>query len=449
VALCGFASSSRHLAPYDKKGVEIWGCNEAYNADFMKTSSGTFRADRWFQMHLEEDWSRVNNPNDPRHPEWLGLEHNFPIVMQEKFASVPNAEAFPLAACDEMFFSNIWTVDIADGKKKKWLDVYKHGYYTSSFAWMIAYALWQQKWDIIEVWGFNMGTQSEYMYQRPGAEFWTGIALGQGIGLAITDASPLLKGARYGYDIAHVLLPSQMQERKAELEKEIGPLKDKAMQQHGARKMIEHLRTKPELAENLLLIESQLEIQHQAELAATATVNFYMGAEDVVNIYMNYSVGRHEGEEISGWIDRLTMEVHKARYREEVENIRSNMDAISGAKLELGRNLLLYAADPEALASWKRRLVELRNREIFFTGQLSLMLGRLSQVEQFIFISENRNANMTDERDYGHIVVPDLYDKATDVLKLGEKDDATKTETVSSEITGGASGNPEQPGQPA
>jgi hypothetical protein len=49
----------------------------------MKTMEGKFRADRWFQVHTEEDWSRTNNPNDLRHLEWLEAQHNFPIYMQE------------------------------------------------------------------------------------------------------------------------------------------------------------------------------------------------------------------------------------------------------------------------------------------------------------------------------------------------------------------------------
>ena len=449
VALCGFATSSRHLAPYDKRGLEIWGCNEAYNANYMKTQEGVFRTDRWFQMHLEEDWSRKNNTNDKRHPEWLGMQHNFPIVMQEKFSSVPNAEAFPLAECDEMFFSNVWTIDLTNGKKRKWLDVYPHGYYSSSFAWMIAYAIWQNKWDMIEVWGFNMGTQSEYMYQKPGAEFWIGQAMGRGIGIAVADNSPLLKGMLYGYEIANVLLPSQLETRLAELQKEVIPLKDKAMQQHGARLMVQHLKNKPEYLAQLPELEKQFEIQHQAELASTATVNFYLGAEDVTKIYLYHLRGRHQ-EGDTGWIDRLTLEVQKVHTRAEVEKLRTNMDAISGAKMEIRRNLLLYVNDPEAYASWQMRLRELQNKEVYWTGKLSLELGKLSQIEQYIFLSENRAANMTDERDYGHVIIPDLYDEEIDVLKLGEEKDGKKTETTNEpSVVSGTEGDIGEPGQSA
>ena len=449
VALCGFAVSSRHMAPYDKRNLEIWGCNEAYNADYMKNKEGQFRVDRWFQMHLEEDWSRKNNPNDPKHPEWLGLKHNFPIVMQENFPSVPNAEAFPLTECDEMFFSNVWTIDLKDGKRKKWLDVYKHGYYTSSFAWMIAYAIWQQKWNRIEIWGFNMGTQSEYMYQKPGAEFWIGQAMARDIDIVIVDNSPILKGLMYGYEIANVLLPTQMRERIEVIQKEMKGLKDKALMQHGARLLAQYMRNKPEFLAKLPELERQLEIQHQAELASTATVNFYIGAEDITKIYLNHTIGRHDDSE-GGWIDRLTMEVNKATFRIEAEEYKAHLDSVSGAKMELQRNLTLYTADPEAIASWKLRLHDIRNREIYWTGKLSLILGKLSQIEQFIFTTENRNANMTDERDYAHVVIPDLYSKEYEVLELGEVKDGEKTATTNEPtVNVGAGSNFGESGQPA
>jgi len=449
VALCGFALSSRHLAPYDKRSVEIWGCNEAYNADYMKTKGGLFRADRWFQMHTEEDWGRNNNPNDLRHPEWLGLEHNFPIVMQDKFAVVPNAESFPLKEADEMFFSNVWTVDLRTGKRRKWLDIYKHGYYTSTFAWMLAYALWQRKWEMVEVWGFNMGTQSEYMYQKPGAEFWVGQAMALGVGLAIADNSPLLKGKLYGYEIANVLLPSHLLARKEEIQKELLPLKDKAMQQHGARQMIEHLQTKPEFVTQAVELQKQVEIQHQAELASTATVNFYLGANHLIEMYLLNVHTRH-GDGKTGFIDRLTLEVQKVKYLDEVEEARTYMDAVAGAKMEVYRNLELYTQDPEAIASWKNRLRALRNKEIYWTGILSLAMGRLSQVQQFIFVSENRNANMIDERDYSTVIVPDLYARDSDVLKLGEKkNDTQKTEPIATPDISGTGGNPSKSSQSA
>ena len=81
LAIVGFAVPTRSAAPYDKRTVEIWGCNESYSENYLVNSEGKFRIDRWFQMHKEEDWSRLNNPNDPFHPDWLAAKHNFPIVM--------------------------------------------------------------------------------------------------------------------------------------------------------------------------------------------------------------------------------------------------------------------------------------------------------------------------------------------------------------------------------
>jgi len=430
VSLVGFAATSRHLAPFDSRTSEIWSCNESYNANFMKNSKGEFRADRWFQMHQQEDWSRSGNPNDSRHAEWLALKHNFPIVAQEKWGDVmPNAEAFPLDEIDELIFSNVTVID-GDGKKFKWLDRYKHGYYTSSFAWMISYAIWQDKWDALDIYGFNMGTQSEYMYQKPGGEFWVGQAMAKGINVGIAENSPILRGAMYGYEVSNVLLPEQLRTRLLELSEEMPELKDLAQQHHGARLMMKALIDKPEYMELIPELLKHYQERHQEELGATSKVNFYMGAEQVTSLYLAQLQQRHDDPK-GGWVDRLTMEVQKSQYRKEVVDVRGNLDAVSGAKLELNRNLAFYVTDPEAIASWERRLVELQNKEIFLTGKLAFLLGELSQIEQFIFTSENRSANMTDENDYGYIVVPDLYDTATDVLTLGDKTDGETREEES------------------
>lgn len=448
VALCGFAVSSRHLAPYNKKTVEIWGCNEAYNANYMKNSAGEFRADRWFQMHLEEDWSRNNNPNDKRHAEWLGKEHNFPIVMQENFKSVPNAEAFPLDECDELFFSKAKAYDVKTGKFIPWLEAYEHGYYSSSFAWMIAYAIWSQKFDVIEIWGFNMATQSEYMYQKPGAEFWVAQALARGIEIRTPNNSPIMKGHLYGYTVSDVLLPSQIRTRLEEVGKELVGLKDAAMQYHGARLELEDMH-RVLYHDKIPAIADRLKIRLQAELAATARVNFYMGAQAESNNYLGHLTRRHDNDE-DGWIDRLTMEVRKASLRAEIQEYRTNLDSVSGAKMELEFLRQKYINDPEVSAALGLRKTELQNAEIEWTGKLSFSLGAISQVEHYIVQSESRNPNMTAEYDYGYVVVPELYGEDIDVLKLGEKKNDTKTtKPLGAPNTGGAGGSPSESGQPA
>ena len=179
VAIVGFASNSREQAPYDRRNVEIWGCNEAYVAGFMVNSEGEFRADRWFQIHKHEDFSRQNNSNDKRHYEWLQQEHNFPIYMQEKFEEIPGSEALPIDDFDQRFFGDLYTTN-ADGEVVAWLEECEHGFYTSTFAYMMAMAI-HLGFEEIEIWGFNMGTQSEYGQQATGGTFWLSAALNRGI----------------------------------------------------------------------------------------------------------------------------------------------------------------------------------------------------------------------------------------------------------------------------
>jgi hypothetical protein len=446
VALCGFANSSRHLAPYDDPDVEIWGCNEAAATGYMKTMEGKFRADRWFQVHTEEDWSRTNNPNDLRHLEWLEAQHNFPIYMQEKFDRVPNAVAIPREEMDEYFFGNVRTIDAWTGDTREWLDVYKHGYYTSTFAWMMAMAIFLG-FEVIEIWGFNMGTKSEYMYQKPGGEFWVGQALARGIEVRIAGNSPIMKGHMYGFQVSDVLLPSQLTARIEELDAEYGPIKSEALQYHGARLELENMLEKEEFADKFEEIGERLVTRSQQELNTTCKVNFYQGAINESRQYRRHLDARHEGVE-TGWVDRLTMEVRKTVLRNEIDDLRSAMNHITGAKAEL--KLIQEMHETLDLSD---RFLELQNKEIDWANRLSYNLGAISQNEYYITQSEGRNPNMSDEHEYGYLIVPDLFPDESDVLDWnieGVDNDETTQETTKQEADeGSTAGDPELPGEPA
>ena len=442
LSICGFAQTSRHWCDFDRRTQEIWGCNEAYRPGFMKTKEGKFRADRWFQMHLEEDWSRENNPNDPRHPEWIGVKHNFPIVMQEGHYG-PSVEAFPLDECDELFFKNVKTLG-PKGEVDNWIDIHEHGYYTSSFAWMLAYALWQKitgkrDWDIVNIYGFNTAAQSEYMYQKAGAEFWLSKYNEHGIDLRIAGNSPLMRAKLYGYEVGDVLLPTHLEARLKELNREIPPLQEAAMQKHGARLMMAALGAEADYAERLPEILNIHNLQQQDELSETAKVNFYRSAASSTHALLEQLSTRHEGTDgLTGNIDRMTLEVHKWKYRTKVIIKRGELDAVSGALAECRRNQEIYPTDDaELLASQSVREVELINKLIKATGELNALLGIISNLEYFMFVSEGRSPNVEDEHEYGYIVVPDLFDENTDMLTLGDEPDGETREEEPTETDEG------------
>jgi len=451
LAICGFAHDSRDWAPYDKRTVEIWGCNETYAADYMKTSEGKFRADRWFQMHLEEDWSRNNNPNDPRHPEWIRAKHNFPLVMQEKFG--PGIEAFPLEETDKIFFSNAYAIDY-DKKKRSWLDVYKHGYYTSTFSWMMAYALWQKvtgqvDWEVIEVYGFNAASQSEYMYQKPCAEFWLSQALARNVDVRIAGTSPLMRGSLYGYQVADVLLPTHLDNRIKSLEKEIPNLEQEAFQHHGAKLMVQALRNHKPYSEKLPELFEVYDVRQQEELEATSKVNFYKAAKKDSETLKKALFDRHDNDQASGWIDRMSLEIQKVKIRESVEETEEYMHTLTGALAECRRMKSIYARDDlELEGSFRQREIRILNKLIETTNKLNSLMGSLSNVSWLILEAENRTPNLEDEYDFGYVVIPQLFSEDVDVLQYGEKEHGKKeTEKVEKEIKGGAGGSSGEPGE--
>lgn len=142
VALIGFAGTSRHLAPYDDQTWECWSLNEAHRQPWMK------RLTRWFQIHQKWDWQKMNNESYREHREWLTKDHPFPIYMLEKYSEVPSSVRYPLEDVIAKLVPNVKRGDAVNE------------YFTSSFAWMCALALYLGPPKKIGVWGFEMATDT-------------------------------------------------------------------------------------------------------------------------------------------------------------------------------------------------------------------------------------------------------------------------------------------------
>lgn len=180
VAMIGTATTSCSLAPYDED-VEIWACNEEHAFKWMK------RATRWFQMHKSLSWKReVAKRGVIGHYEWLKENPlGIPIYMQYKHDDIPGSVEYPLReAC-------------------VFLDKFRRGndkikYFTSSFAYMIALAL-MEGFERIELYGFEMSDDEEYIEQKACAEFWIGLAMGLGVEIYTPPNCQILNGKLYGY----------------------------------------------------------------------------------------------------------------------------------------------------------------------------------------------------------------------------------------------------------
>lgn len=191
LALVGFAPNSRHLAPFDNPEYEIWTLNHAWNYDWMK------RWDVLFDLHTEDHLRRQieKSEEDKKHWEWLHQDHGDKIIlMQEKYDDIPNSQRFPIEEMRKRFGN----------------------FYTSSFAYMMAYAIYKG-YKRIDSYGFDMKADSEYNYQRDSAEYFLGLANGMGIDIGIPQNSELLTGTVYAFHDNTIGYRQQLELRAASL----------------------------------------------------------------------------------------------------------------------------------------------------------------------------------------------------------------------------------------
>ena len=171
VAIVGFATSTRHLVPYDDAEWEVWGLNQLYR--FMP------RADRWFDIHV--NWNEyVVEGTD--HLGWIA-KAQIPVYMNEihpPFAHHPFIVQYPVDAI-----------------------IARHvDYFTSTIAFELALAI-VEGFKEIALYGVDLIVGQEYEHQRQCCEFWIGVAHGLGIKVRIPPQSALMKQThRYGYQVA-------------------------------------------------------------------------------------------------------------------------------------------------------------------------------------------------------------------------------------------------------
>ena len=166
VAIVGFASSTRDLAPFDDPAWEVWGVNQLYRH--------IPRATRWFEIH--RNWNEhVVEGTD--HLGWLRAAP-IPTYMVEPVPEIPNSVRYPLeAVCAE--FSR---------------------YFTSTIAYMIALAILEDFGEI-GIYGVDMIVGGEYGDQKACCEWLMGIAHGRGKVVTLPKHSALCRAHHlYGYE---------------------------------------------------------------------------------------------------------------------------------------------------------------------------------------------------------------------------------------------------------
>jgi len=275
VAIVGFAPTTRHLAPYDDPDVEIWGLNESYFYNFMVDKDGKDRIDRHFQLHQRWSFTRLNNENHLEHWKWLKGEPtecrctqypkmlaemeargarlerpdgpnkppkpedckrcdhgvypprdlSIPIyMMPEPFAGpgefkeafsqayddIPGSVTYPYWEIVEKYLGNIHR-QVED-------QIFVNEYFTSSFAFMCGLALYLG-FERIEIYGFEMATETEYIYQKGSTEFWIGLASQHAEVYLPHKWTRLCYGELYGVEVTQMINRQHLGFRQTQLVK--------------------------------------------------------------------------------------------------------------------------------------------------------------------------------------------------------------------------------------
>lgn len=166
LAIIGYASSSRDLAPFTDPSYDCAILNQLYR--FVP------RADIIFDIHVNWEEENVEGTD---HRGWL-TTCGIPVVMSVPDWSIPTAVRYPINACMQ----------------------YGNDYFTSTISFMIAWGI-HQGYKEIALYGIDLVVGTEYEVQKACAEYWLGIAHGRGIDVRLPAGCSLMKHShRYGYE---------------------------------------------------------------------------------------------------------------------------------------------------------------------------------------------------------------------------------------------------------
>lgn len=161
VAIIGTAPSSRLLAPFGDPEWTIWGSSPG-------NMNNLPRVDAWIEVHSNFLWPEYVNYGGP-YVKWLG-EVPFPVLAADK-TLFPKAGDFP------------W---------QKLVSEFGPYFFTSTFAWMMAYAIHVGVKEMA-LYGVDMASRDEYILQLPGGHHFILEAKKRGIRVVVPPESDLIQ----------------------------------------------------------------------------------------------------------------------------------------------------------------------------------------------------------------------------------------------------------------
>jgi hypothetical protein len=192
VALYGFASASRE-GVWNSKADEVWSVVWAYKYDIP-------RLDRLLEIHpiwLQAASDKEEYIKPREHWEWLKQNTTIPVYMLTKRPEIPMCVRYPIEDAMKL---------VHEGRRKK--------VFTSSFDYLMALAILEGV-KRIEVYGFEMGSDTEYRYQREGAAYWIAQCDARGIEVVLPSNTALLKNKLYGYEGGSMIYRQDLERIKA------------------------------------------------------------------------------------------------------------------------------------------------------------------------------------------------------------------------------------------
>jgi len=190
LALVGGAETTRG-ASIHSQADQFWTMNWFYLYDWVP------RIDRLFEMHPIWMYGQTGKPEHAKvkkHWAWLqdGLK-DYPIYMLADLPTVPSCVRYPIEEVTELVFG-----------RKLLRDEDPTDFYSSSVDYMIALAIYEkavgiENWTRLELYGIEMGSMTEYRYQREGSAFFIGRAM-QYMQVVLQSNSVLLRSKKYGYE---------------------------------------------------------------------------------------------------------------------------------------------------------------------------------------------------------------------------------------------------------
>lgn len=195
VALVGTHPVTRDKAPFQNPDVDIWIFNSQSTMDWCP------RADAVFDIHPPEDIYR-RSLEDVGFGTWLKTEKGLDYYTPFPVADCPNNIIYPL---DLVIESLIHKFKRGDKPIQ---------YFTSGPCYALALAIYKG-YKRIEMYGIEMESNTEYIYQRDGIGLWLGIALGMGIEVVLSDHSMMFYAPLYGYEMTATKIDREAFEQRA------------------------------------------------------------------------------------------------------------------------------------------------------------------------------------------------------------------------------------------